>query len=509
MKKLLKNLTIILAIAFMLSLIPIIQLSPHIYAQVDDFSFSRFTHVAWVHTHNIFAVIGAAFKTIPFFYTLWQGTYTSAFLMSLEPGIWNQEFYHIVPMLMIAILGVATFWFVSSFVSGILKLDKYISSGITLLILMISFQCIKQPAEAFTWYNGAIHYTGIYALWLILLTCNIKVFVSGGAGKREQVGLCLLAFLVAGGNNLTVLTALIVQVYMLLLLGIMALYKGRLTGKKSEDNKKDSESKTGYNKLLITFIPESILMFVGAMINFLAPGNAIRMEAMGGNSNGIVETIVKSFSAGVKYSFDWTISISSLLFIAWLLPFAMVIIKRLVDKFGFEFKFPLLLILAEYCLFSAMWAPNIYTSDETEVLRTQNFIYLVYIVLLTVTVTYLMGWVYVRLLRKYKITSRLPLLCGALVVCATIGFAATIVHAGSYGYYTSVAAYNAVKSGDALQWAGTIRYDFNVLEESDAPEVRIAKPESGSPVITCDEIEEWRHGLVYYYEKESVLYDFE
>ncbi len=509
MNKLLKNLTIILAIAFMLSLIPIIRLSPYIYAQADDFSYACFTHKAWIYDHNIFSVLWAALKTVPYYYMTWQGTYTSAFLMALEPGLWNQEFYHIVPILMITILGVAIFYMVSSIISGILKLDKYISSGITLLLLIVSIQCIKQPAEAFTWYNGAIHYTGIYSLWLIMLTCNIKVIASGVVNRRKQFGLCTLAILVAGGNNLTVLAALIVQVYMLLFLFIMFLYRTRSSRDTSESNKISTEHNIMYYKLLITFIPESICLFVGAMVNFLAPGNDIRMEAMGGNSNGIVETIVKSFGAGFRYGLDWTLSISSLVFIVWLLPFSIVVVKRVIDKFGFEFKLPLLLIFAEYCLFSAMWAPNIYTSDDTEILRTQNFIYLVYIIMVAVTVTYIGGWLYVKMVDCSKNTYKLSLWYSIFVSGITMIAVLLILRSGSVQYYTSGAAYTAVKSGDAAQWAGTIRYNLDLLDKTDNLEVRLVKPEAESPILTCGEIDAWRYGLLLYYDKESVLYDFE
>ncbi len=526
MRKLIKYQTIIIILALLLSIIPIIMLSPYIYAQADDFSYAQFTHNAWVSTHNPFAVLVAALKTVPYYYVSWQGTYTSEFFMALEPGLWNQEAYHIVPILMIIMLGVATYYFIKTIITGLFGLDQYISIGLTMLILFVSIQCIKQPAEAFTWYNGAIHYTGIYALWLVLLTLNIKMLVSGTIKKRQQIALCITALVVAGGNNLTVLAALIVQVYMLIFLGAIAIYKEKIVN----DEPANTKNGTDFRKLLLRFVPETICLFVGAAINFLAPGNAVRMEAMGGNPNGVIETVIKSFMAGIKYSIVWTLSISSLLYIIWFIPFALVIVQKLVDKYSFKFRMPGVLILAGYCLFSAMWAPNLYTSNETDVFRTQNFIYLTYVILLSITVTYLIGWIYVKFIIKENDSSIraeddrsnddkntkilikseiLPRICSILIILSTLVSICIIVVSGSLDSYTSGAAYMAVKSGDADDWAETIRYNFGILEDDTNSNVRLVKPESSSPIITSDEIDVWRYGLLYYYDKDSVLYDYE
>ena len=81
----------ILGVIFVVSLIPIILLSTYNFPCADDLGYSIYTRHAWVDTHNLFSVLGAAGRKVAESYQIWQGTWASIFLMALQPGILRME----------------------------------------------------------------------------------------------------------------------------------------------------------------------------------------------------------------------------------------------------------------------------------------------------------------------------------------------------------------------------------------------------------------------------------
>ena len=47
--------------------------------------------------------------------------------------------------------------------------------AITALALLVTIQNVKDQTESFTWYNAAIHYTGMQALWMLYLGVLISM----------------------------------------------------------------------------------------------------------------------------------------------------------------------------------------------------------------------------------------------------------------------------------------------------------------------------------------------
>lgn len=95
-------------VVYGLSLIPIFAASVYAFPQADDWSYSWRTHLAWVDTHSLVEVVKGAFAAVAESYMDWQGTFSSIFLMSLQPGIWGERFYAVVPFLMTGLLTFAT-----------------------------------------------------------------------------------------------------------------------------------------------------------------------------------------------------------------------------------------------------------------------------------------------------------------------------------------------------------------------------------------------------------------
>ena len=103
-KKVWKYSVIFWGLIFVVSLIPIILLSTYNFPCADDLGYSIYTRHAWVDTHNLFSVLGAAGRKVAESYQIWQGTWASIFLMALQPGIFEDGTYWIGTLMLLAAL---------------------------------------------------------------------------------------------------------------------------------------------------------------------------------------------------------------------------------------------------------------------------------------------------------------------------------------------------------------------------------------------------------------------
>ena len=86
------NLILIMAVASVLLFVILCFFSS---PYLDDYAYSIETKkIVQLSNWNIFDLIRAAFRTDITFYNTWQGLYSSAFILSLQPGIFSDgEFY--------------------------------------------------------------------------------------------------------------------------------------------------------------------------------------------------------------------------------------------------------------------------------------------------------------------------------------------------------------------------------------------------------------------------------
>ena len=82
-------LAVISVVALIILLIPVIWVSKFAYPWADDFSYASEARAVFVSTHNVFKTIAMAFSTMKDSYLTWQGTYTSCFLMALQPAVFS------------------------------------------------------------------------------------------------------------------------------------------------------------------------------------------------------------------------------------------------------------------------------------------------------------------------------------------------------------------------------------------------------------------------------------
>ncbi len=206
------SLLILLAIATVALLVPFVYVSKYAYPLADDYTYAAETHRVFTETHSVFLTFIEAFKTAAETYLYWQGTYTSCYLMTLQPAVWGIKAYHLTGVMMMGALFLSYCVLGYAVLRVVLKASRFVTVCVTLLTFLFSAETIIGIAEAFTWYNSSVHYTFIHSLFACLAGA-VAIFlheVQNYSKKRTiitQIFLCILALIVAGGNIISTVGA--------------------------------------------------------------------------------------------------------------------------------------------------------------------------------------------------------------------------------------------------------------------------------------------------------------
>lgn len=356
---------IILTIAYIVLLIPVLYIGRYNYHGADDFGFSAASHVAWEDTHSIFQVIKAAGETVIDRWHTWQGTFTTMFLMSMEPGLYGDVFYHFVPWLMIGTMTASTMFILYVLVVRVAGCNKSIWISMSMIYLIYALECMINPNEGFYWYNGATHYMIPHGMSMLLLGIMICAVSS-----RHKVLLCVvssvLAFLLGGSNYITALGTGVA-----LGLGILVM----LALKKSQ--------------YLWQLIVPFICYIPGFIINVVAPGNSVR-QSYTPNHPGPIKAIILSFYYCIDQAFGEWFNWMTALFLLMLLPFVSIIVVKLRDRFSF--RYPVVVLGLSFCFMASLYAPTTYVSGDLCGGRVSNIMFLTYLLLSVFNAVYVLGW---------------------------------------------------------------------------------------------------------------------
>lgn len=362
-----KKLAVFLTVVYVASLIPLFLIAKYNYPSADDYTNGNRCHQVWVAGRSVLGVFRESLlRTVDEWFT-WRGCYTSSFLSALPPNIWGDNFYFLTPCLVLLMLSCSMMYMFHAILVKALKGDKYTSHSISMLVLLISVQCLFKQGrvEAFYWYSGAINYTFIYGLSLLFY--GLLISICYDKGKKRRISLLfasIMGFLVAGGNQMTMLNVTIILV---VTVGVMAY------------RKKWRE----YRALLIpvgTF-------FAGFVLAVIAPGNFVRAGAASGMNP--VKAVVVSLYSSLDLAIDEWTSWPLIVMIVAMVP----LFWHIAGKTNFPFRYPMLIVLFGYGLVSAMLTPPLFAIGNTEAGRIQSMLFFMYVLVLTLCVGYITGWI--------------------------------------------------------------------------------------------------------------------
>ncbi len=424
-----------------ISLVPIFYLAPYARPSGDDYGYSVLTHAAWQNTHSLIEVFKAAIETVKQMYRGWNGDWFTTFLFSLMPEVFVTYSFWIVPYIMVGafLLGTGVFlYYVSVKIIG-LKVE-YSLLFISLLSL-VSIQFIPSTAIGMYWYVGAVHYIIPHMLALLALTFGFRYCKTWKWKNIIYATLCMFA--VGGSSYFSSL--LLFMVFGVLI--VLLVYK-----------------KKEILYLLIPFLVGAI----GFIIQCLSPGNKVRAgESFGFHASGIFQTIWNSITMGITTIGSYIIE-KPFVFVVLFICAVFGWLALLKSRTTFSFRFPLLFVIFMFGIYSAMWAPAIYSGVEVS-LGPATIVYFTFLITSFLSIIYVEGWV----LEKYKnkgnkkITEWLfdettyrqkiafPLIMIAILI--------TVFNARWFSNSTDMKVYGYVSSGQAGDFKRQIESHMEVL----------------------------------------------
>ncbi len=499
MSRIICFLTLILTIALT---IPTIYIGKYAYPWADDFSYAAETMHTYEETGSVLKAAARAVATAQESYFDWQGTFSSCFLMAMQPAVFGIKYYHFTGFIMLGTMFVsylALFWILCH---KALHFNKAITLTLFSLTYIATVQMVKSIPEAFTWFNGAVHYTFNHSMFILFLSLTILFYMnmsqkeSGVLRVVETALLCVFGFLVAGGNNITVLTGTV----LLVMLAVCVCLYYRFYKKESA-------------KRYAALVPVVISFIIGAMVNFGAPGNRERIDAVG-DHNSFVGTVLDSFiSGGYSIYYNFTVELAVILALVAIICWFEISKGRAFQNVDFRFPLPGFVLLLSFCLLSAEYAPVNFTSVQDNLNdiiisgfslnRVNNCIYYNFVLLMIFDEIYFMGWLSKR--SYVKSVSGIALAGISIVLLLVAGFSVREKINDDPTKFTAAAAIYNLQTGSAQYYGYLMEANIAVLE-SDDDEVEVMKitvdPSSLYPTDAAD----WKDGVKHFYGKESVEY---
>ena len=429
---------VLLSLAILaLSLVPILVLGRYDVPASDDYSYGAEAHLAYVNTGSISEAIKAAWRQVEVSYNNWQGTWSAILLMTLQPAVFSFKLYGITPMLMLIAVLLGFFSICRGLFEDVFGENRWFGVFVGTMVTLLGIQLMPFPAESLYWYNGSLYYTAFQGLALFSFSLIAKLCCREEKIRGRIVLLLILNVILGGGNYVTALVCLIVD---------LAVLFFQLLRKK------------GTWKNMI--IPAAALT-ISFAVSVLAPGNARREYAadLFLNPMNPFDAILHSFRAGAGFTLRWL----HLPVIGWLLLLSAVVISR-KEKLNFDFRYPWILTLFSYCLFSAMFCPSYYAMGHSGPMRLWNINWYTWLLLVTVNAYYWAGW--------FK--QRFPSDASKrwMMQVALASFALSIpMHLFFGGGYTSIAAMGSLYSGEAKAYYETAEKRLEILND---PEIREA-----------------------------------
>lgn len=200
-----EKLCFIMLTLFLISLLPVCRLAFYAHPAGDDYAYGVAAHLAWTDTHSLSAVLAAAVSNVKGYYTSWQGTYSSIFLMSLQPAIFSQRLYFLTTFLMLFMVIGSIFSLFHVLFTRYIPLSRSLRLMLSLALSFLCVHVIDEGKSALYWYNGALHYTFMHSCMLFFFALLLLYMKEEKRSKRVFFLLCccFLAFVIGGANYIT------------------------------------------------------------------------------------------------------------------------------------------------------------------------------------------------------------------------------------------------------------------------------------------------------------------
>lgn len=251
------------------------------------------------------------------------------------------------------------------------------------------------------------------------------------------------------------------------------------------------------------FILPLAALAAAAVLSMTAPGNAVRQANYTVTPNAF-EAVLLSFESAASYFASWT-KLPQL----GMLALMAALMWPMAVRAEFSFRFPALVTLWSWCLYSAMFCPPIYAMGDAGDYRLLNIIYFTYLLVLAVNLFYWMGWLAKRLHREKARVNLRAYFASALTGSAVMAVCMLLaVHMGQS--LTSVSALYSLRTGEVAQYRACAAERYEILHDESVKDAVLPEFPVQPYVLYYDDITpfptDWRNiALQAYYEKSSVV----
>lgn len=483
------GLAFFLTVTYIISLIPLLWIGWYNYPSADDYSIGVACRQAWVNSHNLFRVIGVGIQRSIEDWKIWMGYFTSNFLMAIPPNTFGERFYVLTVWIMLGMLSFSTMYLLRVIFVRVFQADKYVSHCVSMLMLFVTVQCMVGRVEAFYWYSGAVNYMFVHSMSLFFYGLLISaVYDQGKKRIFDLAAASFLGFFSGGGNQMTALNVCI----------ILLVAAGFLTCRKK------------WKKYKGLVVPIG-MFFVGFLLNVAAPGNWVRSEEVSGMNP--VKAVFVSFYSCLDYCINEWSGWPVMVLIIALIP----LFWHMTRKTRFQFPCPMIVVFFGYCIISAMMTPPIFALGNMEAERLKAITFAMYILVLTLCIGYVTGWVRKKLEKRNSEESSLYAkgvgftgneiwcLLGCILFFA---FASVLTVIPEPHYFTFSSAVTDLVNGSARDYGNALKKRME-LYQSGEKEVTVDPLPSQPTLLFFTDIEgnpeDWKNqGICRYYRLESL-----
>lgn len=487
-----RNVMIFLIVVYLLSLIPLCMISKYNYPSADDYTNGSSTYHLWNETHSIPGILVDATGRTVDEYGGWRGCYTSSYLSALPPCIFGQEWTFLTPIITLILITLSVLFFMDQLVGNALKADRKIGVCLSMIILFACVQCLPSVArcELMYWYSGACNYAYIHAFALIYF--GLLIAVANHQGKRrivDTVLACIMAFIAAGGNQMSSLNGAIIVLTTI----------GMITWQKKWKQ---------YKLLLIPLV----FYLASFVLSMAAPGDWVRMQYTTSMNpvKAVLVSLYYTFSRAVNEWTTWSVILLELMTI----PF----FWKLARSIKFKVRYPILVIAFGYGVVSAMMTPPLFAVSSIEAGRIQGLVYWMYILVLTLCVGYAVVWGYQKL---YGVTGDNEVLnnnelsynsCVFLLTCiAFFAWGAGLTLLPDDHYFTMTSAITDMRNGKAQGFAEEMQERVQLYENSETGIVEVYELENQPELLFFSDIKpdssDWENNAVAkYFDLKEVIW---
>ena len=443
-------------------IVPLLIIAKYSFPTTDDFSYLYYVGPYWKDSHSIIKTLYLCAVYSLETWKSWQGLYFADWLYFVFLSLFAEKAYFICTWvglfsLIFSELFGAYILFHKLFKVSIVKSFIYILPVIILQILLpIS------GMEAFFWMASVMIYTFPFACMVVFAALLVN-FVFRDKDKKinvfQKIILLIFAFVIAGSGYISGLPTLC-------LIPILIFF--------SFINKKKN------SVFLIILFGFYLACFI---FNALSPGAGIRQSAAG-EGDSAVHAILTSFVESAKYIKTWT-NLPIILTNICLIP--LFVINK--EEKNVRFRFPILVSVFSYLLFTSMFTPNLYALKIIGMYRVQNIYRFTMYLLITVNLWYWVGFIKGIVIKNKKdekeISRKKRTIFGILRVTlaafAVVGVLFTIYK--TYGKTsTSVSAYYSLREGEARIFNEEWQERLAILNDENIKDV-VFHPYSRKPYL--------------------------